>query len=93
MTVTGGALSLTGGGITDGTINGATEYFGFQAIKNPDPVNDLHAIMLKLLAFNHERITFRHAGCDFRLTDGFSNVVQEVINAGRDRADRPIQAG
>lgn len=48
-------------------------------IQEPD---DLHATMLHLLGFSHERLTFRHAGRDFRLTDVFGNVVREVIAAG-----------
>jgi len=53
MTVTGGALSLTGGGITDGTINGATDVSGFPTIKNSVSVHNLHAITLKLIGFKN----------------------------------------
>jgi arylsulfatase A-like enzyme len=73
---------MAGGGIKGGTIHGATDDFGFRAVENPVSVHDLHATMLKLLGFDHERLTFRHAGRDFRLTDVFGNVVREVIAAG-----------
>ena len=95
MTVTGG-LCLAGGGMTRRTFHRATDDFGFRAVENPVPVHNLHATMLKLLGFDHERLTLRHAGRNFRLNDFFGYVVKEVINAGRDRADRadrPIQAG
>ena len=61
---------MAGGGIKGGTIHGATDDFGFRAVENPVSVHDLHATMLKLLGFDHERLTFRHAGRDFRLRRG-----------------------
>ena len=78
----GFSLWMAGGGIKGGTIHGATDDFGFRAVENPVSVHDLHATMLHLLGFDHERLTFRHAGRDFRLTDVFGNVVREVIAAG-----------
>ncbi|MEY2787780.1 MAG: hypothetical protein RLZZ34_923 [Verrucomicrobiota bacterium] len=73
---------MAGGGIKGGTIHGATDDFGFRAVENPVSVHDLHATMLRLLGFDHERLTFRHAGRDFRLTDVYGNVVREVVAAG-----------
>lgn len=70
---------LAGGGIKPGTIYGATDEFGFQAVENRVHVHDLHATMLHLLGFDHERFTFRYAGRDFRLTDVHGHVVQDVI--------------
>ncbi len=75
----GFSLWLAGGGIKGGTIHGATDEFGFKAIENPVSIHDLHATMLHLLGFDHERLTYRFAGRDFRLTDVHGNVVQEVI--------------
>jgi hypothetical protein len=75
----GFSLWMAGGGIKGGTIYGATDDFGFRAVENPVSVHDLHATMLQLLGFDHERLTFRHAGRDFRLTDVYGKVVREVI--------------
>ena len=70
---------MAGGGIKGGTIHGATDEFGFRAVENPVSVHDLHATMLHLIGFNHERFTYRYAGRDFRLTDVHGKVVTEVI--------------
>lgn len=75
----GFSLWLAGGGIKGGTIYGATDEFGFRAVEKPVSVHDLHATMLRLLGFNHERLTFRYAGRDFRLTDVYGNVVHDII--------------
>lgn len=70
---------LAGGGIKGGMVHGATDDFGFQAIENPVHVHDLHATMLHLLGFDHERLTYRYAGRDFRLTDVAGKVIRDVI--------------
>jgi Protein of unknown function (DUF1501) len=75
----GFSLWLAGGGIKGGTIYGATDEFGFKAVENPVSAHDLHATMLHLLGFNHERLTYRYAGRDFRLTDIHGNVIKEII--------------
>ena len=75
----GFSLWMAGGGIKGGTIHGATDEFGFRAVENPVSVHDLHATMLHLIGFNHERFTYRYAGRDFRLTDVHGKVVTEVI--------------
>ncbi len=75
----GYSLWMAGGGIKGGTIYGATDEFGFQAIENPVSVHDLHATMLHLLGIDHERLTYRFAGRDYRLTDVYGNVVHDVI--------------
>ncbi len=75
----GFSLWLAGGGIKGGTIYGATDDFGFKAVENPVSAHDLHATMLHLLGYDHERFTYRFAGRDYRLTDLFGNVVKEVI--------------
>lgn len=70
---------LAGGGAKGGYVHGATDEFGFAAVENKVHIHDLHATILHLLGFNHEKFTFRHAGRDFRLTDVHGNVVQELI--------------
>jgi hypothetical protein len=70
---------LAGGGVRGGTVHGATDEFGYRAVENPVHVHDLHATILHLLGMDHTRLTYRHAGRDFRLTDVFGNVVNQVI--------------
>jgi hypothetical protein len=70
---------LAGGGVKGGTAVGATDEFGFRAVENPVHVHDLHATMLHLLGFDHERLTYRYAGRDFRLTDVHGRIVREVL--------------
>lgn len=70
---------LAGGGVKGGYVHGATDEFGFQAVENKVHVHDLHATILALLGFDHEKLTFRHAGRDFRLTDVQGQVVKELI--------------
>ena len=68
-----------GGGIKGGTIYGATDDFGFCAVENRTSIHDLHATMLHLLGFDHERFTYRYAGRDFRLTDVHGRVVPDIL--------------
>jgi len=75
----GFSLWMAGGGIKGGTIYGATDEFGFKAVENPVSAHDLHATILNLMGIDHERFTYRYAGRDFRLTDVFGRVVQDVI--------------
>ncbi len=70
---------LAGGGVKGGHVHGATDEFGFAAAENPVHVHDLHATLLHLLGFNHETLTFRTAGRDFRLTDVHGRVVREIL--------------
>ncbi len=70
---------LAGGGVRGGYVHGATDEFGFQAAENKVHVHDLHATMLWLLGFDHEKLTFRSAGRDFRLTDVHGRVVRELL--------------
>lgn len=76
----GFSLWLAGGGIKGGTIYGATDDFGFKAVENPVSIHDLHATMLHLLGFDHQRLTYRYAGRDFRLTDVHGEVVHPLIS-------------
>ncbi|MBV9125228.1 MAG: DUF1501 domain-containing protein, partial [Planctomycetes bacterium] len=75
----GFSMWLAGGGIKGGQVHGATDEFGFQAVENKVHVHDLHATILALLGFDHERFTYRYAGRDFRLTDVYGRVVHELF--------------
>jgi hypothetical protein len=70
---------LAGGGVKGGVAHGATDEFGFAAVENKVHVHDLHATILHLMGLDHERLTYRHAGRDFRLTDVYGRVVKEVL--------------
>jgi hypothetical protein len=75
----GFSMWLCGGGVKGGQTIGATDEFGFAAVENKVHVHDLHATMLHLLGFDHEKLTYRYAGRDFRLTDVSGRVVREVL--------------
>jgi hypothetical protein len=75
----GFSMWLCGGGVKGGMAYGATDEFGFAAVEGKMHVHDLHATMLHLLGFDHEKLTFRYAGRDFRLTDVHGNVVKEIV--------------
>jgi len=75
----GFSLWLAGGGIKGGTVYGATDEFGFKAVENPTSIHDLHATMLHLLGYDHEQLTYRYAGRDFRLTDVHGHVVKDIL--------------
>ena len=78
-TITALRLWLAGGGVKGGYVHGATDEFGFKAVEKPVHVHDLHATILQLLGFDHEKFTYRYAGRDFRLTDVHGHVVNELI--------------
>ena len=75
----GFSMWLAGGGVKGGTVYGATDEFGFKAVENKVHVHDLHATILQLLGFNHEKFTYRYAGRDFRLTDVHGRVVTDIL--------------
>ncbi|XZE44987.1 DUF1501 domain-containing protein [Pirellulaceae bacterium SH467] len=75
----GFTMWMAGGGVKGGTAYGATDEFGFKAVENKVHVHDLHATILHLMGFDHEKLTYRWAGRDFRLTDVHGNVVHDVI--------------
>jgi hypothetical protein len=75
----GFSVWMAGGGVKGGTVYGATDDFGFRAEQDPVSVHDLHATILHLLGFNHERLTYRYAGRDFRLTDVHGRVIDKVL--------------
>jgi hypothetical protein len=75
----GFTMWLAGGGVTAGLAYGATDEWGHLAIHKKVHMHDLHATILYLLGLEHERLTFRHAGRDFRLTDVEGHVVRELL--------------
>ncbi len=70
---------MAGGGIKGGTTYGSTDEFGARAAENKVHVHDLHATILALLGFDHEKLTYRYNGRDFRFTDNFGSVVKDII--------------
>ena len=76
----GFSMWMAGGGVKGGYVHGATDETGFAASENKVHVHDLHATMLHLLGIDHERLTYRYAGRDFRLTDVHGRVVKEMIS-------------
>ena len=70
---------MAGGGIKPGLTYGATDDLGFHVTTNPVHVHDLQATILHLLGFDHEKLTFHHAGRDFRLTDVHGKVVKDLL--------------
>ena len=67
------------GGVKPGYIHGATDEIGFFAEQDPVHVHDLHATILHLLGIDHERLTYHYSGRDFRLTDVYGQVVDDII--------------
>jgi len=65
--------------VKGGHVHGATDEFGFRAVEQPVHVHDLHATMLHLMGFDHEQLTYRYAGRDFRLTDVSGEVVRGIL--------------
>ncbi|MCC9608486.1 DUF1501 domain-containing protein [Blastopirellula sp. JC732] len=70
---------LAGGGAKGGIVHGATDEYGMHAVEKPVHVHDFHATILHLMGFNHEQLTYRHAGRDYRLTDVEGNVVHDLL--------------
>lgn len=70
---------LAGGGARPGVVHGSTDEYGIRVASDPVHVNDFHATILHLLGMDHTRLTYRHAGRDFRLTDVAGRVVREVL--------------
>ena len=70
---------MAGGGVRGGLTYGVTDDFGYAPTENPVHMHDLHATLLHILGLDHERLTYRHAGRDFRLTDVYGDVVTEIL--------------
>ena len=76
----GFSVWLAGGGVKGGSIYGATDELGINAVENICTMHDLHATILHLLGLDHERLTFRFSGRDFRLTDVHGHAVHEILS-------------
>ncbi len=72
-------LWVAGGGIQGGLSHGETDDYSYNIIRDPVPIHDLNATILHCLGINHERLTYRYQGRDFRLTDVQGNVVKDVL--------------
>ena len=77
--IAGFSLWMAGGGIRGGHVHGATDELGYNAVEDVVSVHDLHATMLHLLGIDHERLTVRFQGRDYRLTDVSGRVVSEIL--------------
>lgn len=75
----GFSLWLAGGGIRGGMAYGATDDYGYKAVENKVEIHDLHATLLHLLGVDHERLTYRFGGRDYRLTDVHGHVVKAIL--------------
>jgi hypothetical protein len=77
----GFTMWLAGGGVKGGMAYGATDEFGFRAMEKKVHVHDLHATILHLMGIDHEKLTYRYSGRDFRLTDVHGKVVKEIVRS------------
>ena len=75
----GFTMWMAGGGVQGGMAHGASDAFGFRAMQDKVHIHDLHATILHLMGLDHERLTYRHAGRDFRLTDVRGEVVTKIV--------------
>ena len=75
----GYSLWLAGGGVKGGMVHCGTDDFGFRAVDRRVHLHDLNATILRLVGIDHERLSWRHSGRDFRLTDVFGRVVREIM--------------
>lgn len=76
----GFTMWMAGGGIRGGMVHGATDEYGWHSVQDKVHVHDLHATILYLLGFDHQRLTYRHAGRDYRLTDVYGQIVKEALS-------------
>jgi hypothetical protein len=70
---------MAGGGVRGGLSHGQSDDYGYEAVENKVQIHDLHATILALLGLDHEKLTFRYAGRDFRLTDVHGEVIKAVM--------------
>jgi uncharacterized protein (DUF1501 family) len=75
----GFSIWLAGGGVKPGHAHGETDKFGHKAVADKVHMRDLHATILHILGIDHERLTYRHQGRDFRLTDVSGEVVRSIL--------------
>jgi arylsulfatase A-like enzyme len=70
---------LAGGGVRGGMVYGQTDDYGYNIVSNPVHIHDLNATVLHCLGMDHQRLTYRYQGRDFRLTDIHGNVVEDIL--------------
>jgi len=75
----GFTMWMAGGGVKGGVVHGATDDFGWHAVQDKVHVHDLHATILHLMGLDHEKLTYRYDGRDYRLTDVYGNVVKNIL--------------
>ena len=73
------SMLLAGGGVKGGMVYGASDELGMNVAENPVHVHDLHATILHLMGLDHEKLTYKYAGRDFRLTDVHGRVIDDII--------------
>ena len=73
-------MMLAGGGVKGGITFGDTDELGYQAVDNPVHLHDLNATILHLLGLDHEQLTYKYQGRDFRLTDVHGHVMEHILN-------------
>jgi len=72
-------MFLAGGGVKSGYVHGATDEFGWHSVQDKVHVHDSHATILHLMGLDHEKLTYRYSGRDYRLTDVSGRVVRELL--------------
>jgi uncharacterized protein (DUF1501 family) len=70
---------MAGAGVKPGVVYGQTDEYGMRPAENPVHVNDFHATILHLMGLNHEKLTYRHSGRDYRLTDVAGKVISDIL--------------
>ena len=75
----GFTMWFAGGGVNSGFSHGLTDDYGYYAVQDPVSVHDLHATILYLMGIDHTKLTYRHAGRDYRLTDVYGEVVKAIL--------------
>jgi hypothetical protein len=73
------SMWLAGGGMKPGAVIGETDEYGYNIVRDPIHIHDLHATMLHCLGFDHERLTYRYQGRDFRLTDVHGKIMNSML--------------
>jgi hypothetical protein len=71
---------LAGGGVRPGHVHGQTDDYGYNIVRDPVHVHDINATILHCMGFDHERLTYRYQGRDFRLTDIHGKVVESILS-------------
>jgi Protein of unknown function (DUF1501) len=75
----GFSVLLAGGGVKGGITYGTTDDFGYKVVDKPVHIHDLHATILHLMGLDHEKLTYRYSGRDFRLTDVHGAVIKDIL--------------